>query len=82
MPVVSRVDGYRFLIFVNDHRPAHVHAYGGGGNAVFLLNCPDGPPKLRESVRLGPKQLRYLLRTISLNLAGLCDHWRQIHDTF
>jgi Domain of unknown function (DUF4160) len=49
MPVVLRFDGLRVVIYPNDHRPAHVHVIGAQGEAVFVLNCPDGPPELRES---------------------------------
>ena len=49
MPTVLRFDGLRVVIYPNDHRPAHVHVLGAGGEAVFLLHCPDGPPELRES---------------------------------
>lgn len=43
MPTVLRLDGLRVVIYPDDHRPAHVHVIGAGGEAVFILNCPDGP---------------------------------------
>lgn len=49
MPTVLRLDGLRVAIYPNDHRPAHVHVLGPGSEAVFVLNCPEGPPELRES---------------------------------
>ena len=49
MPTVLRLDGLRVVIYPADHRPAHVHVIGAKGEAVFVLNCPDGPPSLRES---------------------------------
>ena len=49
MPVVYRLGGLRVMIWPNDHRPAHVHVKGAQGEAVFYLNCPDGPPELRDS---------------------------------
>jgi hypothetical protein len=49
VPKVHDIGGWRVTIFPNDHRPAHVHVIGGGGEAVFILNCPGGPPVLRES---------------------------------
>lgn len=50
MPTVVRFDGLRVVIYPNDHRPAHVHGTGQGGEAVFILNCPIGPVDLRESL--------------------------------
>jgi len=48
MPTVLRLDGLRVMIYTNDHRPAHVHVISTEGEAVFVLNCPEGPPELRE----------------------------------
>jgi hypothetical protein len=49
MPTVLRIGGLRVVIYPNDHRPAHVHVIGNGCEATFFLNCPDGPPELREN---------------------------------
>jgi hypothetical protein len=49
MPAVDAIDGLRVVIYFNDHRPAHVHVIGDGCEAVFRLNCPTGPPELREN---------------------------------
>jgi hypothetical protein len=37
------------VIYPGDHRPAHVHVIGKGGEAVFNLNCPDRPSALRDA---------------------------------
>jgi hypothetical protein len=42
LPTVLRFGGVRVVIYLNDHRPAHVHAIGRGCEAVFNLNCPAG----------------------------------------
>ena len=49
MPTVLRFNGHRVVIWPNDHAPAHVHVISAGGEAVFNLRCPNGPPKLREN---------------------------------
>jgi hypothetical protein len=49
MPTALRLDGLRVVIYPNDHRPAHVHVIGADGEAVFNLNCPEGPVVLREA---------------------------------
>lgn len=41
------MDGLRVVIYPNDHRPAHVHVIGNGCEAVFNLNCPNGPNEWR-----------------------------------
>lgn len=60
MPTVLRSSGFRIVIYSNDHRPAHVHAISAEGEAVFVLNCPDGPLELREIYQLGrPRGVRF-----------------------
>jgi Domain of unknown function (DUF4160) len=49
VPTVMRFDGLRVAVYPNDHRPAHVHVIGRDCEAVFNLNCPAGPPDLREN---------------------------------
>jgi hypothetical protein len=39
VPTVLRIGGLRVVIWPNDHRPAHVHVKGAGGEAVFNLNA-------------------------------------------
>lgn len=57
MATVLRIRGLRVVVYPNDHRPAHVHVLGGGREAVFNLNCPDGPPELRESYGFNTQEL-------------------------
>ena len=49
MPTVHRLQGLRVVIYPSDHRPARVHVKGPEGEGVFVLNCPEGPPVLRQS---------------------------------
>ena len=49
MPTIFTYAGHRVVIYSNDHRPAHVHVLGNGCEAVFELDCPYGPPCLREN---------------------------------
>ena len=44
-----RAGAFRIVVYPNDHRPAHVHVIGQGHEAVFELNCPNGPVELREN---------------------------------
>jgi hypothetical protein len=79
MPTVMRIDGARVTIFPNDHRPAHVHVVSASGEAVFLLNCPEGPVTLRESYGYRLAELNRLGAALSDALALLCQEWRRIH---
>ncbi|MBS3962706.1 MAG: DUF4160 domain-containing protein [Sandarakinorhabdus sp.] len=82
MPTVLRLDGLRVVIYPNDHRPAHVHVTGAGGEAVFVLHCPDGPPTLRESSGFGLQAVGRILDNLAAHLAALCLHWSGIHGRY
>ena len=79
MPTVHRFDGLRVVIYPNDHSPAHVHVKGAGGEAVFLLNCPGGPPELRESFGFSLSDVRRIARALVAVVAQLCAAWRSMH---
>jgi len=82
MPTVLRLDGHRVVIYPNDHRPAHVHVIGADGEAVFVLNCPDGPPELRESYGFSRKDVNRIGEVLAEHLPKLCPRWSEIHGDF
>lgn len=82
MPTVLRFDGLRVAIYPNDHRPAHVHVLGAGGEAVFVLNCPDGPPQVREVFGFKLAELRAIEGRLAGALGPLCGEWKVRHGNF
>jgi hypothetical protein len=82
MPTVFRFDGLSVVIYPNDHRPAHVHVKGAGGEAVFILHCPDGPPALRESFGFNGSELNRIEVELAGVLATLCAEWRVFHGRY
>lgn len=82
MPTILRIGGLRVVIYPNDHRPAHVHVRGGGGEAVFMLHCPDGPPELRESYGFNLPDVRRIRDSLETALANLCAKWRKLHGDY
>jgi len=79
MPTVLRLGSLRVVIYPNDHRPAHVHVIGPAGEAVFLLNCPDGPPELRGNYGFARPEVNRILDGLADALAQLCNEWSQLH---
>lgn len=76
MPTVLRVRGLRFVIYPNDHAPAHVHIIGPGWVVVVNLRGPE----VREVI--GPCSERAARRALDLvgkHRAALLKAWRQIH---
>jgi hypothetical protein len=82
MPTVLTIFGLRVVVYPNDHRPAHVHVIGNGCEAVFKLNCPDGPPELRENYHFPQKELGRISDALSKHIEVLCAKWRTIHEDF
>lgn len=79
VPTVLRFDGFRVVVYLNDHRPAHVHVIGSEYEAVFQLNCPDGPVELREDYGTTRRQIKAFERELMKNLSQLCRAWEEIH---
>lgn len=79
MPTVLRDGRLRIMIYGNDHRPAQVHVWGLDGEAVFILNCRQGPAELRENYGLPRRVLGKAELFINKNISKLCDDWEQIH---
>ena len=82
MPTVFTAFGLRVVIYPNDHRPAHVHVIGNGCEVVFKLNCPIGPPEIRENYGFSAKALNAIGAELANKIKHLCDHWSQIHGNF
>ena len=81
MPAILRIGGLRVVIYPNDHRPAHVHVIGDG-EAVFALNCPDGPLEQRESYGFSRSNVASIKADFAGYLATLCSEWRDIHGRY
>lgn len=81
MPTIATFLGYRVAIYPNDHRPTHVHVMGRGCEAVFVLDCPGGPPHLRESYGFSRKDIAPIQRELGRLLDQLCTDWDNIHGT-
>lgn len=79
MPTVLRFGGLRVAIYLNDHRPAHVHVIGPDQEAVFELHCPAGPVSVRENYGFSRRELRQIADVLFKNLIGLCEVWRRMH---
>lgn len=82
MSTLHRFNGYRVAIRTNDHRPAHVHVTGKGGEGVFKLHCPEGPPELREAYGLSKTQIKTIIDALTPVLEKLCKGWRETHGKY
>ena len=79
MPTVLRFEGFRVVIYPADHVPSHVHVFGGGGEAVFNLNCPDGKVALRENYGFQRRTVTRVRKMLDESVTSLCEEWRRVH---
>ncbi|MDX2143219.1 MAG: DUF4160 domain-containing protein [Rhodospirillaceae bacterium] len=79
MPTIDRFGQLRVVIYPNDHRPAHVHVMGRGLEVVIDLNCPKGPPRLRENFGFPRREITHVCAVLQSRLSELCTAWERIH---
>jgi hypothetical protein len=79
MVTVHRAHGFRFVIFSNDHSPAHVHVFGQGGEAKIILEGQGGI-RLDWFVGISRADLRRVLQEVQRERERLIAMWRRIHE--
>jgi hypothetical protein len=79
MPTVDRFDGFRVVIYHNDHEPVHVHVIGGSGTAIFNLDCKTGSAELREKHGLNRGDIQRIRGKLEERVKRLCEEWDKIH---
>ncbi len=79
MPTVLRIGALRVVVYLNDHRPAHVHVIGQGNEAVFELDRPQQSVALRENYGFARRTIAAIQRALNANLGLLLTEWERIH---
>ena len=78
MVVVHREAGLRFVIFKDDHEPAHVHVLGDGDAKIRLFGN-DGLPKVEEAKRMKRPVLKRAKNIVKEHQFMLMNRWKEIH---
>jgi hypothetical protein len=76
MPTALYEDGFRFVIFFNDHGPAHVHAYRAGG--VVAIDIATGAITARFDMK--QRDAVKAVEIVRERKAILLQKWRAIHE--
>jgi hypothetical protein len=80
VPTVLRLHcNIRVVIYLNDHDPPHIHVLAPDGEAIFDLNCPQGPLSLRERKIEQIREAARIKSVLAISLAHLCASWRKYH---
>jgi hypothetical protein len=75
VPTILRIDGWRVVVYPNDHPPAHVHVIGPGWVVVVNLLGPE----VRETIGCTEPDARRVLRLVSNHRAELMQAWKRYH---
>lgn len=75
MVTVYRAHGLRFIIYTQDHEPAHVHVRSADGEA--RINLLDG--RLMSSFGLSAPDLRRAMAEVMEQRQRLLAAWETIH---
>ena len=78
MVTLHREGGLRFVIFTDDHEPAHVHVIGDGSAKINLAGR-DGLPELVRNDGLKAGDLRKAMRVVGKRQAAMLERWSAIH---
>jgi Domain of unknown function (DUF4160) len=79
MPTLFRVGSYRVVVFLNDHRPPHVHVIGAVGRAKFELGATPNDVALVESNGIRATSLRRIAAEIIERHQACLENWKKHH---
>ena len=74
-PRILKVGSFRFIIYVHDHPPAHVHVISAERQAKYSLR----PVALLENKGYRSRELRQIERLVIDNQQLFLDMWNAIH---
>lgn len=80
MPTVLRQDGFKVVIYLNDHLPSHVHVLKGSGEVRIKLGSEEAAPSLMAIFgNISDKDVAKALSLVKEHQAQLRAQWRKIH---
>lgn len=78
MVTVYRAHGLRFVIFVDDHEPAHVHVFGDGHIKINLIGG-TGMPEIVTIEGMKRGDVRHAMQIVIEQQHYLLSRWEEIH---
>jgi hypothetical protein len=79
MRTVLRTGSLRFVMWLNDHSPAHVHVFAGDAEAKIELGSQGTHPRLVVNCGMKRADLADALRAVHEHQTALLERWRAIH---
>lgn len=81
MPVVFREEGWRFVIYVDDHLPPHVHVKRPDGEVKVSLPPLDEPVGVLRVRGVATHQAVRAVRLVENHRHFLTTAWKEIHGS-
>lgn len=80
MPTILRKGGFKVRIYLNDHIPAHVHVFKGGGEAKINIGDENLAPQwVWVSSEMTDKDAVKALQLVADHQLELLKKWREYH---
>jgi Domain of unknown function (DUF4160) len=80
MPTILKKDGFRIVIYPNDHLPSHVHVLKSGSEVRIDLGSKEAEPSLISIFGdISDKDVVKALDLVKEHQANLLSKWREIH---
>jgi uncharacterized protein len=81
MPTILREQGFRVVIYPNDHLPSHVHVFKGSGEVRIEMGDEESDPSLMTITgQISDKDVAKALYLVKEHQAKLLAKWREIHE--
>ena len=78
MPTIINKDGFRVIIYPDDHLPPHVHVIKNDEEVKIYLGNNDIPPSIIE-VWMNKKSTKKAMQIVMENQEILLKAWDDIH---
>lgn len=80
MVTIHRAHGLRFVIYTDDHEPAHVHVLGGGGEMKVAIRGADGLPEMVYAIGIKANDRRRAMDEIRAHQDRFLALWHEIQE--
>jgi len=78
MVTIHRAHGLKFVIYVDDHEPAHVHVFGDGQMKIVIEGV-GGLPEAVETIGMKANVGRRALDVVREHQGAFQARWEDIH---
>ena len=77
MVTIHRAYGLRFVIYLNDHDPEHIHVFGDGEAKIDIVET-DGQPSILHVIGMKASDRRKTLDVIKENQEWFLSEWNRL----